>query len=49
MGANLIEVNLIGANLIEVLLKVKDNLAKFYYGHYKIFLIFKRYFKGDLN
>ena len=49
MGA-LTKANLMGAGLMEVLLKVKeDNLTKFHYNHYKIFLIFIYYFKGNLN
>ena len=49
MGA-LTKANLMGANLAEVLLKIKDNnLAKFHHDHYKISLIFKCYFKENLN
>ena len=44
MGANLM-----GANLMGVLLKVEDDLIKFRHGHYKISLIFKYHFKGNLN
>ena len=41
------EANLMGVKLMGVLLKVEeDNLTRFHYGHYKISLILKHYFKG---
>ena len=44
----LAKANLMEANLAGVLLKVEENnLTKFYYGHYKISLIFKYHFKEE--